>query len=398
MFDLDALSVRSRRAARGGRGHVARQRREARREHRRQPLGRRFSRSPRLSMPGRSPSSRRAARSCSRSSASGRCGLRSTSRRATRAPAKTTATAKSAAATSPTSLSRVSISCSACRPCSRGSSRCRCSRRNAASRRSARSMSLGARARARRARCSRASPTGSSRVSSATPRTAVACSIAGLWRYSRHPNYFGECCVWWGFGCLGLAAGGWWSLVSPLLMTWLLLRVSGVALLEQTIADRRPAYADYVRRTSAFLPLPPRKPSVTRARVDLGGLNMAGNDMISSVRPQRVRRARGVACERVCASRRFQPSRTSTSIASWAAGTCRRAFRHSSSAARTTPSKPIDVTADGTIDTTFTFRRGCVRRRARRVPAARLRERRSRRPSGACSSSGRSRPSIGSSI
>jgi len=91
----------------------------------------------------------------------------------------------------------------------------------------------------------------------------------GLWRYSRHPNYFGECCVWWGFGCLGLAAGGWWSLVSPLLMTWLLLRVSGVALLERTIADRRPGYADYVRRTSAFLPLPPRKPKVTRARVDL---------------------------------------------------------------------------------------------------------------------------------
>lgn len=92
----------------------------------------------------------------------------------------------------------------------------------------------------------------------------------GLWRYSRHPNYFGECCVWWGFGCLGIAAGGWWSLVSPLLMTWLLLRVSGVALLEQTIADRRPGYADYVRRTSAFLPLPPRKPSVARAPVDLG--------------------------------------------------------------------------------------------------------------------------------
>jgi steroid 5-alpha reductase family enzyme len=91
----------------------------------------------------------------------------------------------------------------------------------------------------------------------------------GLWRYSRHPNYFGECCVWWGFGCIGLAASGWWSLVSPLLMTWLLLRVSGVALLEQTIADRRPAYTDYVRRTSAFVPLPPHKIAVTRAPVDL---------------------------------------------------------------------------------------------------------------------------------
>ena len=91
----------------------------------------------------------------------------------------------------------------------------------------------------------------------------------GLWRYSRHPNYFGECCVWWGLGCIGIAAGGWWSLASPLLMTWLLLRVSGVALLEQTIADRRPAYADYIRRTSAFVPLPPRKVLVNRAPVDL---------------------------------------------------------------------------------------------------------------------------------
>lgn len=91
----------------------------------------------------------------------------------------------------------------------------------------------------------------------------------GLWRYSRHPNYFGECCVWWGFACLAFGTGAWWALVSPVLMTWLLLRVSGVALLEQTIGDRRPGYADYARRTSAFVPWPPRKPAVTRARVDL---------------------------------------------------------------------------------------------------------------------------------
>lgn len=91
----------------------------------------------------------------------------------------------------------------------------------------------------------------------------------GLWRYSRHPNYFGEACVWWGFACFGLAAGAWWALASPLLMTWLLLRVSGVALLERTIRDRRPAYAEYVRRTSAFLPWPPLKPAVHRAAVDL---------------------------------------------------------------------------------------------------------------------------------
>jgi steroid 5-alpha reductase family enzyme len=91
----------------------------------------------------------------------------------------------------------------------------------------------------------------------------------GLWRYSRHPNYFGECCVWWGFACFGLAAGAWWSAASALLMTYLLLRVSGVGLLERTIADRRPAYAEYVRRTSAFVPWPRRKSAVHRAAVDI---------------------------------------------------------------------------------------------------------------------------------
>ena len=82
----------------------------------------------------------------------------------------------------------------------------------------------------------------------------------GLWRHSRHPNYFGECCVWWGLGLSALAGGAAaaWSLVSPLLMTVLLLRVSGVRLLEQDIAERRPAYRDYVARTPAFLPGPRR--------------------------------------------------------------------------------------------------------------------------------------------
>jgi steroid 5-alpha reductase family enzyme len=79
----------------------------------------------------------------------------------------------------------------------------------------------------------------------------------GLWRYSRHPNYFGECCVWWGVYLVALAAGGWWTLFSPLLMTFLLLKVSGVTLLEKDL-ERRPAYRDYIARTSAFLPWPPR--------------------------------------------------------------------------------------------------------------------------------------------
>jgi steroid 5-alpha reductase family enzyme len=79
----------------------------------------------------------------------------------------------------------------------------------------------------------------------------------GLWRYSRHPNYFGECCVWWGVYLVALAAGGWWTLFSPALMTFLLLKVSGVTLLEKDL-ERRPVYRDYIARTSAFLPWPPR--------------------------------------------------------------------------------------------------------------------------------------------
>ena len=80
----------------------------------------------------------------------------------------------------------------------------------------------------------------------------------GLWRWSRHPNYFGEGCVWMGVWLIALAAGGAWTVFSPLLMTLLLLRVSGVTLLERDIGERRPAYRDYVARTSAFVPWWPR--------------------------------------------------------------------------------------------------------------------------------------------
>ena len=84
----------------------------------------------------------------------------------------------------------------------------------------------------------------------------------GLWRYTRHPNYFGEACFWWGIWLLALAAGGAaaiWTVLSPALMTVLLLKVSGVALLEKDIAERRPAYRDYIARTNAFIPGPPRR-------------------------------------------------------------------------------------------------------------------------------------------
>jgi steroid 5-alpha reductase family enzyme len=81
----------------------------------------------------------------------------------------------------------------------------------------------------------------------------------GLWRFTRHPNYFGDACVWWGLWLVAVAAGGpWWTAIGPVVMTVLLVRVSGARLLEADIGDRRPGYAEYVRRTSGFVPLPPR--------------------------------------------------------------------------------------------------------------------------------------------
>jgi len=80
----------------------------------------------------------------------------------------------------------------------------------------------------------------------------------GLWRYTRHPNYFGDFCIWWGFYLIALSAGGWWSIVAPLLMSFLLLKVSGVSMLEKDIGERRPRYREYIARTNAFFPGPPK--------------------------------------------------------------------------------------------------------------------------------------------
>lgn len=102
----------------------------------------------------------------------------------------------------------------------------------------------------------------------ADPANAGQVLDSGLWRYSRHPNYFGNAVLWWGAYVIALGAGGVWTVFGPVLMTFLLLKVSGVSLLERDIEERRPAYADYVRRTSAFVLMPPRPPSGDRR--DLG--------------------------------------------------------------------------------------------------------------------------------
>ncbi len=83
----------------------------------------------------------------------------------------------------------------------------------------------------------------------------------GLWRYTRHPNYFGDTCVWWGIWLAAAGAGPWIALASlpgPLFLTFTLTRWSGKPLLEKGLAKSRPGYADYVKRTSGFIPWPPK--------------------------------------------------------------------------------------------------------------------------------------------
>jgi steroid 5-alpha reductase family enzyme len=84
---------------------------------------------------------------------------------------------------------------------------------------------------------------------------------SGVWHYTRHPNYFGDAAQWWAFYLIALAAGGWWTIFSPILMTTLLMRVSGVTLLEKTLKEEKPGYKEYVETTSEFIPWFPRKKS-----------------------------------------------------------------------------------------------------------------------------------------
>ncbi len=81
----------------------------------------------------------------------------------------------------------------------------------------------------------------------------------GFWRYTRHPNYFGDAAVWWAFALFSIAAGGYWQVISSVIMTLLLLKVSGVALLEKTLTETKPQYRNYIEKTSSFLPWFPKK-------------------------------------------------------------------------------------------------------------------------------------------
>ena len=79
----------------------------------------------------------------------------------------------------------------------------------------------------------------------------------GLWRYTRHPNYFGDATVWWAYGLFAVAAGGWWAIAGSVLMSVLIVKVSGVALTDQQMAgSKREGFDEYVRRTNAFFPGP----------------------------------------------------------------------------------------------------------------------------------------------
>jgi len=82
----------------------------------------------------------------------------------------------------------------------------------------------------------------------------------GLWRYTRHPNYFGDTVVWWGLFCFALTTPSHaWTAVGPIVMTYLLTRLSGVPLLEKKLAKTRAGYPEYVASTSSFIPWPPRR-------------------------------------------------------------------------------------------------------------------------------------------
>lgn len=104
------------------------------------------------------------------------------------------------------------------------------------------------------------------------PRNEGRIMDQGLWALTRHPNYFGDSLVWWGLAIVGSVQGaGPWAFLGAAVMTTLLVRVSGVAMLDRLLAKRKPGYAEYMARTSGFIPMPKRSARVRRGRPDQPG-------------------------------------------------------------------------------------------------------------------------------
>ena len=101
----------------------------------------------------------------------------------------------------------------------------------------------------------------------ADPTNAGKVLDNGLWRYSRHPNYFGEACVWWGFWLVACEhPWGWFTVFSPAFFTWSIMGMMGKELVERRMLKKRPDYHAYVERTSGFFPWPPRRRAGTEPR------------------------------------------------------------------------------------------------------------------------------------
>ena len=81
----------------------------------------------------------------------------------------------------------------------------------------------------------------------------------GLWKYTRHPNYFGDSAVWWAYGIFSIAAGSYWQAIGAVIMTLLILKISGVSLLEKTLKETKPQFKEYIQKTSSFIPWFPKK-------------------------------------------------------------------------------------------------------------------------------------------
>jgi steroid 5-alpha reductase family enzyme len=80
----------------------------------------------------------------------------------------------------------------------------------------------------------------------------------GFWRYTRHPNYFGDAAVWWAYALISMAAGSYWQIIGSVVMTFLLIKVSGVAMLEKTLRTSKPEYTEYIKKTNSFFPWFPK--------------------------------------------------------------------------------------------------------------------------------------------